>query len=566
MRGGETAGLFRDPSMRTTHAPQTTDEILLEVSLVVRRRVKVTRLDKATIVIPRVADTTARTTTKSKSTSSVEATTAVRKTVTMTTVQKTFADGNQRRGSIVDENRVGRDRSSVNRDSGYRYNEPADVDDRDKRDPRASRNVRMYDDDDNRGNPTRSSRPSREYVEISTSNRPRPQEDDREDLGGQSRKRKSPPQRGNPSRKQLSAPRETGQLQYYTRSPSGERDYNPRDTRNPRDDRGPYRHQTTSPVSFYVRDAQGNQLIDYEEYGRYQDRERRAGREPVTIGGRPRLAIPTPIRQSDETRQSLMLSQGRSSPMNLSFAGDSAPNTNELNSSTSTTASQRQTQLLGMQSTIALQQLQILDTNERGFIGSAAALEFYENSSRYTHNYRVTDVISIKAQRSIEDQILVDMDYPFDKDTKVGWQDKLSVQQVAGLVHRYFRAPVSHGKSLNEKFYAVHFAYCHNNKEIQMQVFTKMRECVETHVQSYGELIQADHNALILILEKKLPLNMEVTSMYKAAKAADGTTGKEKYTECIRRFFAQVEFIRKQFQQNAIHGDGDAVFCNPRHT
>lgn len=41
-------------------------------------------------------------------------------------------DGNQKRGSIVDENRVGRDRSSVNRDSGYRYNEPADVDDQDK--------------------------------------------------------------------------------------------------------------------------------------------------------------------------------------------------------------------------------------------------------------------------------------------------------------------------------------------------------------------------------------------------------------------------------------------------
>ena len=87
MRGGETADLPQEPSMTTTHTSRTTDEIPPEVA--VQMRVEVTLLDKATIVQPRVADVTATTTTKSESTSSVEATAVVRKSVTRTTVQET---------------------------------------------------------------------------------------------------------------------------------------------------------------------------------------------------------------------------------------------------------------------------------------------------------------------------------------------------------------------------------------------------------------------------------------------------------------------------------------------
>ena len=105
MRGGETADLPQEPSMTTTHTSRTTDEIPPEVA--VQMRVEVTRLDRATIVQPQVANVTATTTTKSESTSSVEATAVVRKLVAKTTVATTTKEEGVLSTRVASEGIVG---------------------------------------------------------------------------------------------------------------------------------------------------------------------------------------------------------------------------------------------------------------------------------------------------------------------------------------------------------------------------------------------------------------------------------------------------------------------------
>ena len=75
-------------------------------------------------------------------------------------------------------------------------------------------------------------------------------------------------------------------------------------------------------------------------------------------------------------------------------------------------------------------------------------------------------------------------------------------------------------------------------------VLGRLRECIDAHVQQYGELTQAEHVALTLILEKKFPINEKVTTMYKAAKSLSKDIQKERYTVALSRFFIQVNKIR----------------------
>jgi hypothetical protein len=69
---------------------------------------------------------------------------------------------------------------------------------------------------------------------------------------------------------------------------------------------------------------------------------------------------------------------------------------------------QRQPALWGTQSTIALQQLHVLNVNDKKIIDNTAAQEFYDHSQRWTRNYTVHEVVSINAQRCISDQIMID--------------------------------------------------------------------------------------------------------------------------------------------------------------
>ena len=202
--------------------------------------------------------------------------------------------------------------------------------------------------------------------------------------------------------------------------------------------------------------------------------------------------------------------------------------------------------------------------NDKGIVSSSHATDFYEHSQRWSQNYTVTEVISIKAQRCISDMILIDPDYPYDVSTKDDWQSSLTVHQVAELVRKYFRADVPQGKSLNEKFNDVVFAFCLNRREIEQIVLTKIRECVDAHVHAYGELTQSEHLALTLILEKKFPVNHKLTAMYKDEKLKSKSVATEKYTVALGRFFQQVNNARLQMAALAEFGDGNTIYANPR--
>ena len=260
-------------------------------------------------------------------------------------------------------------RQDDNRDSGQRANAQLYPDNRNTRDTRGAGNVRSFEDgyDDDDRHPDRP-RPRDQGGD--NFNPPRQARRDQQSPERDTRKRKSPPQEGPETRKQRSPPRDPNRP---NRSPSGEQDYNTREVREPpreRDRREPQhenrasnRQQAYSPGSFYVRDSQGNMVIDYEELNRHEERVRQANRNPDTSDSGPRLAAPTPIRQSDETRRSDMRGQGRGSPVNLSFERDMYAQ--EMSGSALTNSSQqRQPALWGTQSTIALQQLRVLNVNE----------------------------------------------------------------------------------------------------------------------------------------------------------------------------------------------------------
>ena len=73
-------------------------------------------------------------------------------------------------------------------------------------------------------------------------------------------------------------------------------------------------------------------------------------------------------------------------------------------------------------SAIALQTVfHVLNVNASGIIGQEAARELYEHSQRWTNNYDVGQVISIKAVRCIDDQIHTDQDYPYAEETRKMW-------------------------------------------------------------------------------------------------------------------------------------------------
>ena len=384
------------------------------------------------------------------------------------------------------------------------------------------------------------------------------QEGDDSDRDGRSRRRRSPPGGGQQSRKRESTPHRSNA--YYPRSPSVDREYNPwQESRNrdtPRVQQRNTRQQAVSPTAPYGRDPNGRPIIDYEEQCRAWDRAQAAGGGPGPYNPSANLSAPTPIRPH------------RGSPHTMSFTEGMGSTPSVFNSTSLGESNQAMSTTLGTDRAVAstaLQTLYILSVNNLGIIGSQQAQEFYEHSQRWSNNYTIAEVLSTKAQKAISDQIGIDQEYPYPAETRRNWLTSLTVPQVAALVHRYFRGDLPPGKSLAEKVQALHFAFCYNRRDIEMQVITKFRECVDTHVQQHGELTSADHAALTLIIEKKLPLHGAVTRLYKAAKAqaqACARPPEPNYLEAIHLFFRQVNTVRGIQAQSAEYGDADSTYCD----
>lgn len=194
-------------------------------------------------------------------------------------------------------------------------------------------------------------------------------------------------------------------------------------------------------------------------------------------------------------------------------------------------------------------------------LGGVQAQEFYEHSQRWSNNYTSVEVITIKAQKCMDDQVFIDQDYPFREETHRHWRTQLSVPQVASLVHRYFRATSSPGKSLAEKIQALHFAFCYAQRDIEMRVMSTFRECIENHEHQHGELTIADHATITLIIEKKMPLNGEITKLYKAAKPAATAQGVH-YMDTLHQFFTQVNAVRALQSNCAVFGSATDTYCS----
>jgi hypothetical protein len=141
-----------------------------------------------------------------------------------------------------------------------------------------------------------------------------------------------------------------------------------------------------------------------------------------------RPAATSPIQPIPQNRQSNpAFHQGRSTP-DSSFLG------RDLNYTLGSAAADGQSMSSHANPTtlsaIALQQLYILDVNAVGIIDSKSAQEFYEHSQRWSQNYTVAQVITIKAQRCIADQIYIDQNYAFPEQTRYNWNLSLTVPQV----------------------------------------------------------------------------------------------------------------------------------------